>query len=514
MGKKVTLLYHISWFLLAASVCLSKFSTSVFMFVCFITWLFSNSVAEKKQNFSAHKLKIFGCSVLLLVVIAGWIKTDNWSFALHDFKVKLPILLAPLFLLTGPEIDRKMVKRIFFGLSLGAVTAALLGHINYNFFTDQTDFRKLSPFISHIRLSLALCFAVVVFYDSFMSSKKAYRWLYFIPLAYALYFVNILQSLSSLVIIPVLLFYVGMVNPPWRLGKILGRIALAVFVFSFILLSWKVYSIYKIEFKEVHRPADPEEFTVNGNIYYHEYKDNSIENGAYVMMYVCDEELSREWEKKSNIAYLDTVNEFPLRACLLRYMTSKGLRKDSLGFTQITQEEISAIEKGIANVNFLDGRGIATRIHIAMWELRRWRDGMQRHESSVSMRLFLWKSGFELIEQNLVFGIGAGDLQDAYVDVFKNSIHHESTSIRRAHNQYLTVAIGGGMLACFFFLLWLISIFKSYDGTHKFLFTAGAIVYSMGMLWEDSLESQAGVALAIILLIYPLAERKSTEKSK
>ena len=63
-----------------------------------------------------------------------------------------------------------------------------------------------------------------------------------------------------------------------------------------------------------------------------------------------DEELDREWNKKSKV-YVDGPDKKGnnLRYTLLRYMASKGLRKDSAGIVSLSPQDIANIECGNTN---------------------------------------------------------------------------------------------------------------------------------------------------------------------
>lgn len=98
-----------------------------------------------------------------------------------------------------------------------------------------------------------------------------------------------------------------------------------------------------------------------------------LQSGYPLWLHVCEEELRTSWAKRSTIPYdsLDKAGE-PLRMTLLRYLTSRGHRKDSVGLTLLSKADIASIEAGTYNAALV-GRGPIYR--------RCWREleGVERH---------------------------------------------------------------------------------------------------------------------------------------
>ena len=87
--------------------------------------------------------------------------------------------------------------------------------------------------------------------------------------------------------------------------------------------------------------------TANNRNYYHDTTSQLAENGNLILVNINDEELKREWEKRSAINFdgLDNKKNF-IKYTLYRFMASKGLRKDSVGVTKLSDLEIKHIEDG------------------------------------------------------------------------------------------------------------------------------------------------------------------------
>ncbi|MFT6716404.1 MAG: hypothetical protein ACJA0Q_001043 [Saprospiraceae bacterium] len=502
--------------LLAASIPLSKFSTSVCMFSIVGAWLFSDW-RGRLQLIKVHGWSILIGTGLFLVFVGGLWNTEDTAYAFRDLRVKLPLLVIPLVLFTGPKFSKNHVLSVFGFLSAGAVFSSVIGYINYLSISSDTaeNFRAMSPFISHIRLSLTLCFSLAFFYYLLLTVHSVRKWLLVGPSLFILFYLSELQSLTALVILPVILIATLLFYPPWKQSKKLGRIIGVGFSLIILLLVYKVNEVYQEEFQTKEIPNDLPKYTVNGALYLHDLNNPLTENGNYVGLYYCEKELSQEWEKVSTYSIDSLVGGYPLWACLTRYLTSKDYTKDSLGVSQLTSIDIVAVESGIANHKFLDGKGIATRIHTSFWEVKNWTEGSSGHESSIAMRFFLWDTAKKIIKQNLWTGVGLGDVENALKKEYSKSIVVDTHKIKRTHNQYLSVAVALGFVGVMAFVFLFMYPFVLYDGTFKHLYTVIGLIFFMSMLWEDTIETQAGVALFGLLIHVPFVQYlREKESSK
>ncbi|MFT6745867.1 MAG: hypothetical protein ACJAZ2_000205 [Glaciecola sp.] len=500
-------LYFIFWVLLAASIPLSKFATSVCMFSIFGSWLFS-SWKGRKQLFITHKWHILLGTGLFLVFLAGLWNTENTAYAFKDLRVKLPLLIIPLVLLTGPRFSKNHVFSVFGFLSIGAFLSALIGYLHYLSVANPVaeNFREMSPFISHIRLSLMLCFSLAFYYYLILNVKSLLKWFLLIPIGFVLFYLSELQSLTALVILPTILIMTLLFFPPWRQSQKLGRIIGVSFLLIVLLLGYKLKTVYQEEFQAQEITTSLPTHTVNGTPYQHDLNNKLLENGNFVGLYYCEKELAQEWKKMSDLELDSLVNGFPLRPCLVRFLTSKNFTKDSLGISQLSSEEIIAIENGIANYKFIEGKGIETRIHTTFWELRKWKEGRSDHESSLTMRFFTWENTKNIIKQNVWTGVGLGDVEDVLKLEYSKSIKVNPNKLKRTHNQYLSVAVALGFVGLMVFVFLFLYPFSSYQGEFKYLYIVVGLILFLSMMWEDTIETQAGVALFGLLIHVPFAQ--------
>jgi hypothetical protein len=86
-----------------------------------------------------------------------------------------------------------------------------------------------------------------------------------------------------------------------------------------------------------HRSAE-------GNVYYHKPGIVSPETGKPIHIFISYVELKREWEKASEIPFdgLDIKGQ-QIKSTVIRYMASKDLKKDAVGFSKLSKKDIESI---------------------------------------------------------------------------------------------------------------------------------------------------------------------------
>ena len=97
---------------------------------------------------------------------------------------------------------------------------------------------------------------------------------------------------------------------------------------------------------------------------------------------------------------------------LIRYLSSKGLKKDSLGLSKLSNNEIAYIEKGCANYLYINKYSIKSRLHHIIWQLDMYIKTGNATGQSISQRIEFLKSSIAIIKDNFIFGVGSGDLMD------------------------------------------------------------------------------------------------------
>jgi hypothetical protein len=206
--------------------------------------------------------------------------------------------------------------------------------------------------------------------------------------------------------------------------------------------------------------------------------------------------MKEAWNRRSNYR-LETENyrNTTLYSTLVRFLTSKGYRKDAIGVNKLTPEEVRAIENGIANSNYMDVFNPKARIYKVAYEYAEYKASGNVSNKSVVQRYELIKASILLIKKNFVFGVGNGDIKNA----FKEQLTEMKSNIKdkglRAHNQFLTFFIAFGIFGLLLFLFYLIFPMLYLNKNKSYFYVVFLIILSCSMFAEDTLETQAGVTL-------------------
>jgi hypothetical protein len=345
---------------------------------------------------------------------------------------------------------------------------------------------------------LAIMFAAFFCFKQQENEKIIFKILYIIAILWLPVFLVILKSLSGIVILIVLSLFIAF-QLARRIPDQVGRfmlIVLIVFIplFTIIYIGNSINRFYTVN--EIV-PEELDSLTVGGNKYIHNLQNKEIENGSYVWIYVCPEELEREWNRISSYDYNGKSESGDLRKfTIIRYLTSKGLRKDSIGLHELDSVDIAAIEYGIANHIYLKRFALYPRIYEAIWEFDRYNQGYDPNDKSLIQRYYYLKAGLGIAADNLLYGVGTGDVRQAYEKYYEDSdspLRLERR--RRAHNQFLTLAITFGIpgaILCVLALIIPVFIRKRWSSYMLivFLFTM-----ALSMLDEDTLENTPGVVM-------------------
>ena len=251
-------------------------------------------------------------------------------------------------------------------------------------------------------------------------------------------------------------------------------------------------------------------YTVNNNPYYHDTLNTQIENGEFVWLYVSQEELMQEWEKRSAIPYdsLDNKGQ-PMYGTLIRFLTSKHLRKDSMGLAALSDDEIQRIENGQTGVQM--NKGVITRLNAFLMEYRIYSEGGDPNGHSLIQRIEHLKAAVGIIENHWIAGVGAGDVPQAFTDQYArmNSRLTEEHQ-HRSHNQFLTIWVGLGIVGLILFILLLVWPFFEIKTKDYFMIMV-LLSLIISCLFQDFIETQAGVT--IFGLFYSLALYRDRETS-
>jgi O-antigen ligase len=139
-------------------------------------------------------------------------------------------------------------------------------------------------------------------------------------------------------------------------------------------------------------------------------------------------------------------------------------------------------------------------------------DGNSVNKES-DIRLWLWKSGFEVLKDNLWFGVGLGDvdekLNEKYVEYGLGLAQEHNYNV---HNQYLDIAVKLGLVGFLVLTGWIITTLLFTIKRKQFLFFYFILILSINFFFEAMLNTIAGVSFFVFF--YSLLVAISIKKEK
>ena len=489
--------YLLGLIVLVVGLSLSNYLMSLGQLILSVNWVLDNKVFYKFKTFFNNKPALIFTSIFLIHVI-GLIYTSDFNYALKDLRIKLPLLGLPIIFTTSGLISKKRFHLIIYTYITAVLFGTFVGVYNYINHSYIDIHEIVSPFISHIRFSLNICLVLcIIIYFIFKEKQinNLIKILMLILFCWLLYFLFILEAFTGIFILIILiisyLFYLIITNKKKviKLAGILLFIAIPFSIYFYIhLLYNKNYDVKPIDFSKLDKT------TPYGNPYQQDTLNWTVENGNHLGIYICLPELKETWNKRSkiNIDSNDLQHQL-LSNTLIRFLNSKGLRKDANGVNVLSNAEIKAIEGGCANVNYLSGHPISARIYKIMYEMNMYKHTGNTKGYSVIQRLELIKASLNIIKNNFWFGVGTGDMVKAY-DQQLHDMHSDLYGTKlRSHNQYLSIFSALGL---FGFLIFLTALFYPVilnKRISNYYFLTFFIIFLLSMLNEDTIESQAGV---------------------
>ncbi|MBK5286293.1 MAG: O-antigen ligase family protein [Bacteroidia bacterium] len=495
-------IYFTGLLLLVIGLPLSLFLTSISQFIIAASFVIEKNYRQRLQQFLLN-LPALAITGIYLMHLIGLFWTENFSWGLHDLKVKLPLLLLPFLISTAKPLTKKQFETVMtvfvFAVFTGSLIAfaVLTGIIN----RPINDIRDIFIFhISHIRFALLTC--VSIFSTSYFLYANNRQWSWVKKIIAALLviwfvvFLILAESMTGLSILIVTMFMV-LLRELFRKRNLKAKILLsslligmAAAISVFISKSYnEINIIHAVDLSRL------DSLTSQGNKYANDTVRSERENGYLIWIYVCDEELKQAWNERSKFSFdsLDMRGQ-PLRYTLIRFLASIGHRRDADGVIKLSEKEIQSIERGIANVNYQNMASVKARLQQIFSEYDYFIMGENPGGHSVVQRMEFWRAAYGIFRENYLFGVGTGDITDAY------PIQYEKMNSRlipqwrlRAHNQYLTFAATFGIIGFLYFIFALVFPMHSLKKSNDFLFITFWLISILSMISEDTLETQAGI---------------------
>ncbi len=537
LGDVSTWMFYVM-ILLAVSMPLSEFGMSISQFLLLGLWIYEgadfkgsshsnssrfikhfktvgNNVAGKfRRVFRNHVLLVF-LSIYIIHII-GILHTSDYNYALKDLRVKLPLLSLPILLATSSAIGFKKFNSLLIFFCISVIAGSLVS-LYVKFTQNISDPREMSVFISHIRFGLLICLTIFILLNFLI--RRIYSNLFanlaiLLGVLWLVAFLFILKSLTGIIITGVILASLSFV---FIFRHRIFSIPALIILFSIIAGTWfyvnKVYKQITVAQSINHSSMD--KYTPAGNVYVHDTVSYGIEYGAHVGMYLSVPELRESWNSRSELDYDGTDKRGQvLSYTLIRYLHSKGLRKDAASVNQLTHDDIQSIENGVANANYLNSFDIRARVEQILLGYRSYKYHNNPNASSLMQRIEYWKTAIYLVKDKPVFGHGTGDMQRVFEHAYVvTNSNLEPVYRHRAHNQFLAIAVAFGVVGLIIFLYALFYpplMLGKFNNYYYFVFF---IIAFISFLSEDTLETQAGVTFfAFFSALFLFSIRKEVDE--
>jgi len=487
--------------LLAVGIPVSRFLVSVSQIVLCCNWLLEANFVSKWNTLKRCRI-FWAFTGIYLFYIAGLLWTEDYTYAAKDLRIKLPMLWLPVLFFTSPQLNKKEYHAILHFFVAATVVASFWSVAVYSGITPIKihDVRDISRFESHIRFSLMIVLSVLyLFFVLLDKNIGKHKLIYTAVLVWLLCFLVLLQSFTGILIIGIIAF----TALSWLLfskNSVFAKIAFTLVVISsvsylgyIVVDEWKKYNErIPVDLKTLPK------FTKGGEEYSYDTVSKFTENGTRVWFYIAGKELKREWDKKSWCKFdsLDFKGN-PIKFTLIRYLSSKGLRKDSAGVSELSGQDIENIEKGFANNRYTNTSSLRTRIHEFIWELGQAAAGEDPTGHSLSMRYEFWKTSWHIIRKHPFIGVGTGDLEAA----LKEQYQEDKTTLNpkwqlHSHNQFLAVGVALGFVGLLLFTFSQFGPFVFRKKRSRF-FVFFLLIQFLSFFNEDTLETQAGVTFCV-----------------
>tara|TARA_R110002050_G_scaffold149463_1_gene276091 strand:+ start:142240 stop:143742 length:1503 start_codon:yes stop_codon:yes gene_type:complete len=494
----------------------SHFLVSLTTMILSLNYLLEGKYISKLHSIS-KRLPVMMFFGLFLLHVVGLFWSTDLAYGGHDVQIKLPILALPIILGSSAKLTVKQFEWVLVFFIATSLVSSIVGSVIY-FVLSQPgdDYRLMSPFMSHIRLSLMMGVAV---FSSFYLSQRSTQfqqfsgWLRGLGFWFIIY-LFMLRAMSGIVaVLAASLVLVWALTSNYRV-KYSRWIKTGIIVFTVLTIGYVYYQVQEFYDIEELSLNTVDKHTKSGEEYTFDLDKKTFENGHYTYSYIAINELRTEWNKESKLDFdgADLKGQ-SLQSTLIRYLTSKNLRKDKEGVAALTHLDVWAVENGIANERFLNEKSLNTMIYRYIWEVHNYSQGFNPQGNSLAQRFLFWKNGVEILKENWLYGVGTGDVQLAYNEQYDKMPYEIMGKYRlRAHNQFLTMGVTFGIFGLIYFLCTMFSGFWLTKNAKSYLFLGSFIILMVSMLDEDTLETQFGVTYAMFFYFLFLFHQPVSEE--
>ena len=488
-------IYIVLLTLLGGCMVTSTWATNLVWVLLGANWVFEGRWREKWQMARESRLLHLYLGFYLLLLI-GMLWTENQSFGWSILQVKLPLLVVPLVVLTSQPLQGRVRHWVLWAYATTVLVVSIIGLVRI-LTIPGLPYRDAVPYISHIRFALNCC--MVVYLCAGVAMRRRRIVLKIVPLTVMLWmlaFLVLLHSYTAIAILAMVSLAILLVyRRRWPL--------IALWVVAVGTLTFFVGRDMKSYYRMCPLATEPlRSHTVAGNAYQHA-NDGIIENGNYINNYICADELREQWARRSAMPYdSSTATGYSVAPTLVRYMNCLGLTKDSAGMAAMSDEQIAAVERGVANPVYESGNPLKKMVYVMLLEREFYVHTRAVKGFTMLQRLELWDATLDVIGDNLLIGAGTGDVVDAMQEYLAAGNSELSGRGMRSHNQYLGFLAALGIMGVALVLTLAIRACAKRGKKITPLMLAWLLTILISMLTEDTLDTLAGIMFCTWFLAF------------
>ncbi|MCK5764639.1 MAG: O-antigen ligase family protein [Bacteroidales bacterium] len=464
-----------------------------------IYWTYESLVQIFKKFLRKENLPAIVFLSLFILHLIGLLFTVDFDYALKDLRVKLPLFVLPIVLTVSKPLNRRQFHSLML-FFVGAVLAGTLISTYILFTQDINNLREISIFISHIRFSLLIGIAIFTL-AYFATGQAGYgrllRMLFLVLIAWFCLYMVVSASITGIVVLFIALFVIA-VHYTLKKRNLYSRMATVILLLAPVIIMvfimgivTDVYKMNKVDFSGLDKQTE------QGTLYWHDTTNLQTENGHFVWIYVATDELREAWNRRSEYDFdgLDSKEQI-LKYTLIRFMSSKGLRKDAAGVEELTDSDISLVECGEASIHYHERSVFYIRLYKIIWEAQQYLRTGDPSGHSAMQRVEYWKTSSLIIGQHLLFGVGTGDMNIAFERQYELMNSPLKPEFRwRSHNQFLSITVGFGFIGIIWFMIALIYPPVKTRRFTDYFYLSFFVIMMVSMVSEDTIETQAGVTI-------------------
>ncbi|WP_081782356.1 O-antigen ligase family protein [Prolixibacter bellariivorans] len=431
------------------------FSEALVSIITVLTFAFSwfvISPKEKYRSFRQNPLPLFPAVIFILYLLWA-LGAHHPASAIDEIRRNIFWLLIPLAIAYLP-LNREQINRILYAFVIGVIISSLVAFVRWQFreslgIIDVRD-ATLNPHIAHSLLVNFSLFFLAQQIFHYREDNWNVRQISRVAGVLFLLFFNIwlhsllglLTLLATFIALP---FFTYKEIPVW-LRKYVWSGAVVLIIIPLALIGRELYRQFHTS---MPKPNQVTQFTANGNRYQNDFRKSLRENGHFIYLNICLPELQKEWNKHSELKFNEPdANGFPVQSTLIRYLTSRGLTKDSAGVAQLSNDDIRAIREGFANYRYVPERmNLSARIYQTIWELDAFRSNGNPNNKSLVQRWAYTRAALSIIAEYPVFGVGTGNEKAAFHEMLSQQDPKlRPANFSHAHNQYLNFLVTFGIV--------------------------------------------------------------------